>query len=153
MTAAYRTLDLDLNASAVAIRYQYRELALLHHPDKHKPGSPEQASAATRMVEINAAYGLIKDAPLRNHQPVAPMEDPPREPEVFFERPLGVAAETFVRLGVGALLGLFVAFVLDTRGVPGFWLYGWMLPFVSAFACTTTDARMSSLLRVLLWWT
>ena len=66
LRAAYRTLGVDDRASALAIRHRYRELAQIHHPDKWPLGSPDQAAAAERMRDINAAYDLIEGAPLEH---------------------------------------------------------------------------------------
>ena len=80
LVAAYRTLGLEPQASSVAIRTRYRELAQLDHPDKWPHGSAEQVAAAERMREINAAYGLIKHAPLQHRAaPGEPTTEPVRE--------------------------------------------------------------------------
>ena len=154
LVAAYEALDLEFGASASAIRCRYRELAQRHHPDKHPHGSPAQAEAASRMAGINAAYELIQDAPLRHYRPPEPVPsvEDTRERHAGFARPLSVAAETFVRMAVGALLGVVLAFLLDGRGVPGFDLYVWILPVVLGFACTSTEVGASTMLRWLYWW-
>ena len=154
LIAAYQTLDLELGASASAIRYRYRELAQRHHPDKHPHGSPAQAAAASRMAGINAAYELIQEAPLRHYRPPEPPAGDADTPErhAGSARPMSVAAETFARMAVGALLGVLLAFLLDARGVPGFDLYVWILPLVLGFACTSTEVDSSTVLRWLYWW-
>jgi hypothetical protein len=74
---AYRLLDVDHRAAELAIRLCYRELVQLHHPDKWPHGSPEQAAADLRMRDINAAYDLIRDAPLQHASQPEPEEPQP----------------------------------------------------------------------------
>ena len=98
------------------------------------------------MAEINAAYQLIRDAPLRNYRPAqirpTDVEPPPRGQEIAFDRPVSVVTETLVRLVLGIALGLWMALVLERRGVAGFWLYVWILPCVMAVVCTSPALRV-----------
>jgi hypothetical protein len=153
LIAAYAVLDVELTASEAAIRARYRELALRHHPDVHTQGSPAQQQAATRMAAINAAFNLIRNAPLRHYRHDS-SEAGAAIPHAAgaFDRPLSVATETLARLAVGALLGLALALVLQNRRVPGFFLYVWILPLVIGLACTSTSVRTGSMLRLLYWW-
>jgi DnaJ-class molecular chaperone len=57
----YETLGLTSDADPKQIRDAYRQLALLHHPDRNR-GSSE---AADRMKEINEAYAVLSDPPKR----------------------------------------------------------------------------------------
>lgn len=152
LIAAYQTLDLELAASSSAIRMRYRELALLHHPDKHPHGSEAQAQAAARMALINAAYELIHDAPLRHHRPaVGSIEAEPRPDRgAAFDRPVSVATETLVRMVLGAIVGFGLAVLLERSGVPGFSLYVWVCPILLGFAFTSTSDSTLDALRVLL---
>jgi hypothetical protein len=151
LLGAYRTLDVDVRASARAIRFRYLELARQHHPDKWPAGSPDQATAANRMRQVNAAYSLIEAAPLRHHvfagEPVD--EQPARHP---LNRPVSVAVETFIRVGLGAIAGAIVAMSLHNAGVPGVRLYAPALMLVMAFAFTSTSERAADVVRLLWWW-
>ena len=154
LIGAYGLLDVELTASEPAIRARYRELALRYHPDTHPHGSPSQQQAAARMAAINAAYTLIRNAPLRDYrlernQTGAPI---PAGGGVAFDRPVSVVTETLVRLALGVLFGLGIALVLQDRRVPGFAVYVWILPLVIGFACTSTSGRTVNVLRILYWW-
>ena len=65
---AYKMLGVDYAAESSTIRQAHRRLAKQHHPDKYPAGSPEQQQASARMAEINDAYRLIREAPLRHHR-------------------------------------------------------------------------------------
>jgi hypothetical protein len=65
---AYKVLGLDYSADSSVIRRAHRRLARTHHPDKHPAGSSGQQQATVRMAEINDAYRLVRDAPLRYHR-------------------------------------------------------------------------------------
>jgi preprotein translocase subunit Sec63 len=154
LIGAYGLFDVELSASASAIRARYRELALRYHPDTHPHGSSSQQQAAARMAAINAAYALIRNAPLRDYRPErnqtgAPI---PAGGGVVLDRPISVVTETLVRLCLGVLFGLGIALVLRDRRVPGFEVYVWILPLVIGFACTSTSGRTLNMLRILYWW-
>jgi len=72
---AYKVLGVDYAADSSTIRHAHRRLAKQHHPDKYSAGSPEQQQASARMAEINDAYRLIRNAPLRFHR-VSRASDP-----------------------------------------------------------------------------
>ncbi len=72
---AYKVLGVDYSADSSAIRQAHKRLAKQHHPDRFPAGSAEQQQATTRMAEINDAYRLIRDAPLRYHR-VSKASDP-----------------------------------------------------------------------------
>jgi DnaJ-class molecular chaperone len=154
LIGAYAVLDVEFTASEAAIRARYRELALRHHPDVHPHGSPAQQQAAARMATINAAFTLIRDAPLRDYRPDRRETGAaiPHHAAGGFDRPVSVATETLVRLAFGALFGLGLALVLGNRRVPGFAFYVWILPLVIGFACTSTSPRTANMLRLLHWW-
>ena len=65
---AYSVLEVEHSADPGMIRQVYKRLARQHHPDRYKPGSLEQRLAAERMTQVNAAYQLIREAPLRHHR-------------------------------------------------------------------------------------
>ena len=72
---AYKVLGVDYTADSAAIRQAHKRLAKQHHPDRLPAGSAGQQQATTRMAEINDAYRLIREAPLRYHR-VSKASDP-----------------------------------------------------------------------------
>ena len=64
---AYKVLGVGYDADSSEIRRAHRRLAKLHHPDKQSAGSPAPEATA-RMAQINDAYRLVRDAPLRYHR-------------------------------------------------------------------------------------
>ena len=56
----YQLLQVDSEASLDVIEVAYRRLAKLHHPDLNK-----SADASKKMQELNQAYAVLKDQPLR----------------------------------------------------------------------------------------
>lgn len=52
----YLILGVRESATAEEISRRYKDLTLIHHPDRN----PGDAGAVSRMVEINAAYGELK---------------------------------------------------------------------------------------------
>jgi preprotein translocase subunit Sec63 len=72
---AYALLGLAHNATVRDAQRAYREMARRYHPDRVPPGSPGRDEATARMAEINRAYALIRDAPLRHH-PINRGSDP-----------------------------------------------------------------------------
>jgi hypothetical protein len=71
----YNVLGVDYTANSAAIRQAHKRLAKQHHPDRFPAGSAEQQQATARMAEINDAYRLIREAPLRYHR-VSKASDP-----------------------------------------------------------------------------
>ena len=65
---AYAELEVAYSATAADIRRAFRQLAAHHHPDKFPADSPDQRHATERMIHLNAAYDLIREAPLRHHR-------------------------------------------------------------------------------------
>lgn len=65
---AYRVLGVDYGASRPDVAKAYRRQAREHHPDRYPAGSAEQQQATERMTAINAAYQLVREAPLRHHR-------------------------------------------------------------------------------------
>ena len=65
---AYALLAVPYTASAAEIRDVFRDQARQHHPDKFEAGSSAQRQATQKMAALNAAYHLIRDAPLRYHR-------------------------------------------------------------------------------------
>jgi hypothetical protein len=69
---AYAVFGLRAGAAPTQVRRRYRALARQWHPDRHARDARNQAEAASRMQEINAAYRCLADhlAPQR-HRPAA----------------------------------------------------------------------------------
>jgi DnaJ-like protein len=72
---AYKVLGVDYTADSASVRRAHKRLARQHHPDRFPAGSAEQQQATVRMAEINDAYRLIREAPLRYHR-VSTASDP-----------------------------------------------------------------------------
>lgn len=132
LVEAYKVLDLELQASPLAIEHCYRELSLLNRPDCWPTGSPERQRAVEKLRRIDGAYRLIQDAPLFDHplakEAAAREEDRVPDPGLAIDRPVSVATETIVRFVFGVVVGLLVAATLNKRGVPGFQIYVWAVP-------------------------
>jgi hypothetical protein len=64
---AYAVLEVPYTATPGDIRRAFRQLASLRHPDKCLPGA-DRDRATELMIQLNAAYELIRDAPLRHHR-------------------------------------------------------------------------------------
>ena len=149
---AYRILGVPHGASATAIRVRYRELAQIHHPDKHPQGTAAQAQAELRMREINAAYELIEHAPLQDrHTATAPMPEPPEPrpaPQPFQASVLG---ETLIRFALGLAAGGYLAVRLRRAHMPGEAIYVWLLPLLLGLGFTSTSSFAATVLRLLYW--
>ncbi len=63
---AYKVLQVDHEADPEVIQAAYRRLARKYHPDLSASG-PDDEGAALRMVEINAAWDVLRD-PGRRHE-------------------------------------------------------------------------------------
>lgn len=134
LLAAYSVLDLELSASPYAIEHWYRELSLLNQPDRYPEGSPEQHRVAEKRRQIDAAYQLIRTAPLREHPlaktAAAREEERVRDPGLAIDRPVSVATETVARFALGVAIGIFLAYSMHRKGLPGFEIYVWLAPLV-----------------------
>ncbi|MGH2446026.1 MAG: DnaJ domain-containing protein [Candidatus Limnocylindria bacterium] len=85
---AYKVLQVDASADSIVIQAAYRVLARRYHPDGDSPD-------ARRMAQINAAYGILRDADRRRaydvrramtrSQPV-PMADGQRRVDAWVPR-------------------------------------------------------------------
>jgi hypothetical protein len=150
LVGAYRILGIPHSASAAAIRARYRELAQVHHPDKHPHGTTAQARAHVRMQEINAAFELIQHAPLLDRH-IAP--DPVPEPEPPSAQPFytSVLGETLIRFVLGLAVGGYVAMRLHRAHVPGGAIYVWLLPLLMGLGFTNTSSFAATVLRLLYW--
>lgn len=158
--AAYRTLEIDARASATAIRQRYRELATRYHPDKWPHASQEQASASARMAEINAAYQLIRDAPLEDC--VLPEETIPeptteeqRDERIREVHALDLAVERTLRFAAGAGVGLLLGVSLYQRSMMGQMSALVLVPLVFGllFAVSPVGAwRVHEMVQAVLWW-
>jgi DnaJ-class molecular chaperone len=58
----YRVLQVAPTAEQEVLQAAYRALALKYHPDRDTSGY-----ATRRMLELNAAYALVRDEPTRSH--------------------------------------------------------------------------------------
>lgn len=148
---AYRVLGVPHSASATAIRVRYRELAQVHHPDKHPQNTAAQARAEQRMREINAAYELIEHAPLLDRQTAtAPTPEPELRtaPQPFHASVLG---ETLIRFALGLAAGGYLAIRLRRAHIPGEAIYVWLLPLVLGLGFTSTSSFAATVLRLLYW--
>jgi DnaJ-class molecular chaperone len=65
---AYRVLDVPSDAPPDVIKSSYRKLIKRWHPDLHQPDSEAYIESTSMTKSINDAYGLIKNAPLRNDE-------------------------------------------------------------------------------------
>jgi hypothetical protein len=75
---AYSTLEVENNATPNQIRAAYRTLAYHHHPDRlaSHATATDREQATRRMARLNAAYALIREAPLRHHRiSTTPLDD------------------------------------------------------------------------------
>ena len=143
LVAAYNVLDLELQASPLAIEHWYRELSLLNQPDQWPVGTPERQRALEKLGRIEAAYRLIQDAPLFNHplakEAAAHSEERVRDSGLIIDRPVSVATELIVRFVFGVVVGLFVVGALNTRRVPGYEFYVWGVPLVLGILFMSSD--------------
>jgi preprotein translocase subunit Sec63 len=132
LVEAYKVLGLELNASTDAIEHWYRELSLLNQPDRHPSGSADQRRAAGKRRQIDAAYGLIHNAPLQNHplakEAAARQEERVPDPGLKIDRPVSVATEVIARFVLGVVMGLWPAFVLYKSEAPGVEILVWAIP-------------------------
>ncbi|MBD5559496.1 MAG: DnaJ domain-containing protein [Clostridia bacterium] len=55
----YEVLGVSDSASEEEIKSAYRRLVKKYHPDRFPHGSPEQAEAAEKLKQVNAAYDMI----------------------------------------------------------------------------------------------
>ena len=63
----YVVLGVSRDATLVAIKRRWRELAREHHPDRAAGDATEAATLTARMAQINAAYDLLSDPIRRAH--------------------------------------------------------------------------------------
>jgi DnaJ-domain-containing protein 1 len=123
---AYKVLGVDYSVDPSEIRRALRRLVRQHHPDRCPAGSDEQQQATRRMAEINEAYRLVRDAPLRYHR-VSKAADPDTAwTDDELEEAIGRAAATRkvdLAMSVGLLVITVIAIPLLMRGlvpaVPG----------------------------------
>jgi len=133
LLAAYRTLGLAPQASPAAVRVRYRELT--------------QVAAAERMREIDAAFDLIKEAPLQNLElPAEPASEPETAP--------ASRAHWLTRVDIDFLVCFRFSIGMGTGRVLAYWLggpmrdpvYAWLV----AIAMGIVFARTSSVANLLL---
>jgi len=120
---AYQILGIDYGADPAVIRQAHKRLAKQYHPDRFPAGSAEQSQATIRMAEINDAYRLIREAPLRFHRvskaadPTTPWSDTELEDAIRYAR-INQEVERWTPIGVIAVLVIAVPLVTTA---PGAW--------------------------------
>jgi hypothetical protein len=115
---AYRVLGVPPDSSALRIKREYRRLARLWHPDKFAHDPREQRRATERMREINAAYELVKHAPLRYRSDARSRTAAlGARPVARRTAPLADTIEYVVRFVAGFAFGLVVAFLLSVGDI------------------------------------
>jgi hypothetical protein len=114
---AYQTLGVPVEASAHAIKQEYRRRAKQWHPDRWPAGTDAQERAAAQMRELNDAYALVRHAPLRYHIKSHPRVEARAErrgtPVKRQSVPLTDHGEYVARFVLGALVGV----------IPALWLF------------------------------
>jgi DnaJ domain len=134
--AAYGVLGVELSASADEIKRKYHELARSYHPDRWPRDSPRHAEATARMQQVNEAYGLICDAPMRTvterHVRFDGASIGADGKGSVWARPIVVSAglETILNGLGGAGVGLLIVAWLWSIEMPGAALYGWLVPLI-----------------------
>ncbi len=74
----YEVLGIEPGASATTVKAAWRRLARAHHPDL-AADAVTQRNATRRMVEINAAYAALRQAPRSGPARARPQTSPPDE--------------------------------------------------------------------------
>lgn len=64
---SYIVLGAEHNDSALVIKQRYRALCKQWHPDKWISDEAHHEKATRKMQDINNAYAMIRDAPMRYH--------------------------------------------------------------------------------------
>jgi DnaJ like chaperone protein len=59
---AYKTLAISPESSLREIKKAYRQLAMLHHPDKYRTGTADHSRAHANFQAIQSAYEMIVNA-------------------------------------------------------------------------------------------
>ena len=154
---AYQTLGVPLEASAHAIKQEYRRRAKQWHPDRWPSGSDAQGRAATQMRELNAAYALARHAPLRYHVESHPRVEaraerrgrpaPPRQVHLTDH------SESIVRFVLGSIVGglfsLALLFSGTTESIP---LLVAIPPATGLLSVVFGDDLWGWILELLWWW-
>jgi cytochrome c-type biogenesis protein CcmH/NrfG len=95
----YRLLDVRPDASAEEIRSAYLTLVNVWHPDRFAHDQGLQSRAAEKLRAVNAAFELIKQAPLRTGRAPRPAE-PVSGREARMEGPEPRSAAEWFQLGL-----------------------------------------------------
>jgi DnaJ domain len=153
---AYQTLGVPVEASAHAIKQAYRRRAKQWHPDRWPAGTDAQERAADQMRGLNAAYELIRHAPLRYHVESHPRVEARAErkgkPIVRESIPLTDRGEDVLRFVLGALLGGAVDVALVLGGVAVSTPMLVAIPVVlGLLSVTFGDAFWGFLMELLFW--
>ena len=133
LLAAYRTLGLGTRASAVAVRLRFHELAERHHDHE-------------RTRQIDAAYDLVKDAPLE-HQEIAnepTVGETPVAIPTNSRRRITIDGHAIVRFWFGMGAGWALAYWLGLRELMQHTWPAWSLSVAMGivFARTSSIARL-----------
>jgi len=129
---AYTVLEAEYSADPSQIRKSYRRLARDHHPDRCATGSTEQQRATDRMVALNTAYELVRDAPLRHHRvstgadPLRPWQDAELDEALRLarlDRVISYGLALVLILGTGIYMRWFLPALVAAQP-------GWALPIV-----------------------
>jgi hypothetical protein len=156
--AAYGVLGVELSASADEIKRKYHELARSYHPDRWPRDSPRHAEATARMQQVNLAYRLIREAPMRAvTERHARFDDATiaadAKGSVWVRSVVDSAAVEAVLRGLcGVCVGLWIVAWLSSIELPGAALYGWLIPLIIGFVATEPGGiqRVGRLLMFLL---
>jgi|SRR5262249_19483850 len=121
---AYRVLDIQEPASALAIKSNYRKLIKRWHPDRPATNAATSAEAMMMTKLINEAYSLIENAPLRYYAGGKAANAAPQKPRYRAREKRGVEslsdaevaliekrAEYTVRIICGVLCGAFIGLI------------------------------------------
>src|SRR5262245_11380441 len=114
---AYGLLEVPYKATTGEIRRAFRQLASLHHPDKFPEGSPDRGRATERMIQLNAAYELIRAAPLQYHRvsTATGADEPWSDAELEEAIRRGHAARQVEEFMTGATFAVFFALTMLLR--------------------------------------
>lgn len=130
----YVVLSVPRRATADEIKHAYRELALIHHPDRN----PGNAESARKFMRIKAAYKILNDPQERRiydlemeHRqrqaaarakaaPLPPAPALPRRRRFADDRPPRPWSFGHVLIAVGALLAARGFLGVYTMGLTGF---------------------------------
>jgi tetratricopeptide (TPR) repeat protein/DnaJ-domain-containing protein 1 len=74
---AYRLLEVPEDATATQIRAAYLQMLKVWHPDRFQSDPALRDRTEAKAKELNAAFDLIRHAPLQRTEPAVPPPEPP----------------------------------------------------------------------------